>query len=128
MQDDENFDQYHTYFNYLLNNFFKNGQYELFFEKYTSLIDPYVENDPTAFCSFEDYKLAVRTLKRWVEIRSESIDKQLKGEYPSTIKEMSENEDLKIKADINIRDLGDFDDLKECQKRQSTVFQKLCAK
>ncbi len=128
MQDDENFKLYHKYFDQLLNNFFKNGQYELFFEKYTSLIDPYVENDPTAFCSFEDYKLAVRTLKRWVEIRSESIDKQLKGEYPSTIKEMNENEDLKIKADIDIRDLGDFDDLKECQKRQSAVFQKLCAK
>ena len=49
------------------------------------MIVPYVEVDPTAFCSYEDHLLAVDTLLEVCRLRSESIRGQLEGDYPITL-------------------------------------------
>ena len=49
------------------------------------MIAPYVEVDPTAFCSYEDHLLAVDTLLEVCRLRSESIRGQLEGDYPITL-------------------------------------------
>ena len=43
------------------------------------LIAPYVEKDPTAFCSYEEFEAGVATLKEFCTLRTESVQLQLAG-------------------------------------------------
>ena len=43
------------------------------------LIAPYVEKDPTAFCSYEEFEAGVAALKQFCRLRSESVRLQLAG-------------------------------------------------
>ena len=43
------------------------------------LIAPYVEKDPTAFCTYEEFRTGVETLKDFCALRSESVALQLSG-------------------------------------------------
>ena len=43
------------------------------------LIDSYVEKDPTAFCTYEEFQTGVNTLKEFCSLRTESIKLQLSG-------------------------------------------------
>ena len=43
------------------------------------LIAPYVQKDPTAFCSYEEFEAGVKTLKEFCILRSESVRLQLAG-------------------------------------------------
>lgn len=43
------------------------------------LIAPYVEKDPTAFCSFEEFQTGAETLKEFCSLRTESVELQLTG-------------------------------------------------
>lgn len=54
------------------------------------MIAPYVEKDPTAFCSYEDHRLAADTLEQVCMLRAESVRKQLDGEIPATIRGQQE--------------------------------------
>lgn len=44
-----------------------------------TLIAPYVEKDPTAFCTYEQFQTGVDTLKNFCQLRSESVALQLSG-------------------------------------------------
>ena len=43
------------------------------------LIAPYVEKDPTAFCTYEEFEAGVAALKEFCRLRSESVRLQLAG-------------------------------------------------
>ena len=43
------------------------------------LIAPYVEKDPTAFCTYEEFQTGVETLKEFCTLRTESVKLQLSG-------------------------------------------------
>ena len=43
------------------------------------LIAPYVEKDPTAFCTYDEFQTGVETLKEFCTLRSESVQLQLSG-------------------------------------------------
>ena len=43
------------------------------------LIAPYVEKDPTAFCTYAEFQSGVETLKEFCKLRSESVTLQLSG-------------------------------------------------
>lgn len=64
------------------------------------LIKPYVEKDPTAFYSSEEFELGVETLRRFCEKRSESISMQLENE------ETSRNMNYVDASDITLSDMG----------------------
>ena len=49
-----------------------------------ALIAPYVEKDPTAFCSYEEFETGIETLRSFCEKRTESVRGQLEGTIPST--------------------------------------------
>ena len=55
-----------------------------FFEETLALISPYVEKDPTAFCTYEEFLKGADTLKEFCLLRAESIRGQLDGSIPST--------------------------------------------
>lgn len=48
-------------------------------DKANQLIAPYVEKDPTAFCTYEEFQTGVETLKEFCALRSESVQLQLSG-------------------------------------------------
>ena len=80
-------------------------------------IAPYVKRDPTAFCSYEDHRLAVDTLLEVCRLRGESVRGQLSGEIPATIRGQQEQPEARLDAShIHLQDLGDFDDLRRAAK------------
>ena len=75
------------------------------------MIAPYVQKDPTSFCSYEDHKLAVDTLKSVCLLRAESVRGQLEGYFPSTLQQQLYMDAGVDASEIKLTDLGDFDDL-----------------
>ena len=78
----------------MLNWMFENDEYTVLYHQYFTeflnrvdiqsiignaydLIQSYVEKDPTAFFTYEEFELGVETLRRFCELRSESISMQL---------------------------------------------------
>ncbi len=45
-----------------------------------ALIAPYVERDPTAFCTYDEFETGVDTLRQFCTLRTESIRRQLSGD------------------------------------------------
>ena len=86
MKHDEYFARYHAYFDKLLSGYFESGRFEATLRQTEKLIAPYVQKDPTAFCSYADHQLAVDTLEQVCLLRAESIRRQLDGEIPATIR------------------------------------------
>ena len=71
---------YHEYFAEFLDTVDIQGIID---EAYT-LIKAYVEKDPTAFCTPEEFETGVETLRAFCALRTESVRGQLEGEIPST--------------------------------------------
>ncbi len=112
MKNNEYFAQYHAYFDQLLTEYFENGRYEEVVRQTQALIAPYVEADPTAFCSYGDHLLAVDTLLEVCRLRAESIRGQLEGVCPATLAQQAENPGAGVDAShVDLRNLGDFQDL-----------------
>ena len=119
MKNDSYFAQYHAYFDQLLTEYFESGRYEAVIRQIQAMIAPYVEADPTAFCSYEDHLLAVDTLLEVCRLRSESVRGQLEGDYPATLAQWAERPVFGVDAShVDLRALGDFDDLEAARERQ----------
>ena len=59
---------------------FTSGEFERLFDETVELISPYVERDPTKFCTYEEFELGAETLREFCLLRAESIGYQLAGE------------------------------------------------
>ena len=124
MKNDAYFALYHEYFDTLISDYFENGRFEATLLQTEKMIAPYIQNDPTAFCSYEDHRLAVDTLKKVCLLRAESIRGQLEGKFPSTIRGLQENPNVGVDASpIHLQDLGDFEDLENAKQKQDKTLQ-----
>lgn len=124
MKNDAYFALYHEYFDILISDYFENGRFEATLLQTEKMIAPYIQNDPTAFCSYEDHQLAVDTLKKVCLLRAESIRGQLEGRFPSTIRGQQENPNVGVDASsIHLQDLGDFEDLENAKQKQDKALQ-----
>ena len=56
-----------------------------------ALIAPYVERDPTKFCTYEEFEAGVEALDTFCTLRMESVRGQLAGSIPATSQEQEEN-------------------------------------
>ena len=83
--------QYHTYFQ----KFLDTVDAEAIISQAKALIAPYVEKDPTKFCSYDDFQLGADTLSAFCTLRSESVTAQLAG-----------NEDAVDASSINLSAMG----------------------
>lgn len=73
----------------------------------SALIAPYVEKDPSKFCSYEEFETGVDTLREFCQLRSDSIRGQLDGTIPSTSSEQQAKPSALIDAShITISDMG----------------------
>ena len=112
MKHNEIYAQYHAYFDGLIESYFESGYFEDFVALTSEMIAPYVEKDPTAFCSYEDHLLAVDTIRQFCLLRAQSVRGQLDGTIPSTIAAQAENTDSFIDASsIRLPDMGEIADL-----------------
>lgn len=96
---------YHKYFGELMKSFFDSGECEKEIERVYQMIHPYVKDDPTAFYTLDEFDTAVKTLKEFCKLRSESINKQLSGDLASTSDK--QNKDAMVDASsLNISSMG----------------------
>ncbi len=98
---DEYKEMYHSYLKQIADEYFNNGYYENLVNKIDNLISSYVENDPTAFCTYDEYKNSIPEMIKFGEDRAKSVLAQLNGEQPSTTYGT-------IESTVNMTDLGDM--------------------
>ena len=114
MQVEEYFQQYQAYFRWFLAEYVESGELSAALWQTAELIAPYVEADPTAFCSYEDHRLAVETLEQVCLLRAESARGQLEGRYPATLAQQTQRPGEGVDAShVDLRHLGDFEDLEQ---------------
>ena len=114
MQVEEYFQQYQAYFRWFLAEYVESGELSAALWQAAELIAPYVKSDPTAFCSYEDHRLAVETLEQVCLLRAESARGQLEGRYPATLAQQTQRPGEGVDAShVDLRHLGDFEDLKQ---------------
>ena len=71
------------------------------------LIAPYVEKDPTKFCTYEEFEKGVDALEQFCELRVQSVQGQLDGTIPSTTDGQSADSTNLIDAsELSISDTG----------------------
>ena len=71
------------------------------------LIAPYVEKDPSAFCSYEEFVTGVETLRSFCRMRTESVRGQLDGTIPSTdAGQKADSSSLIDASAITLSDMG----------------------
>ncbi len=74
-------------------------------EQARALIAPYVESDPSAFCSYEEFLTGADTLYTFCDLRVQSIKGQLSGEIGST--SLAQSDDTLIDAgDLDVSAMG----------------------
>lgn len=100
---------YHQYYAAFIEGYFESGHFETMLEETIALISPYIEKDPTAFCTYEEFQKGAETLREFCLLRAESISGQLDGSIPSTEEGQSADNSALIDAShISISDMGSF--------------------
>lgn len=83
------------------------GEFEKTYNRIRSQIDELVEEDPTAFYTYEEYDQAAQLLYQVVNLRAESVKGQLDGTIPSTDDGQQENSSSLIDgSDIDLSIMG----------------------
>lgn len=98
---------YHTYFDTFISEYFESGYFENLITETENLIASYVEQDPTKFCTYEEFETGVDTLKSFCLLRAESIRGQLDGTIPSISDGQQEDDSALVDASsISLTDMG----------------------
>lgn len=100
---DEYTEMYHQYFSEFLSSVDITG----IIDEAAELISPYVEKDPTKFCTYEEFEKGVSTLRSFCELRAESVSGQLDGTIPATSDGQSADSFSLVDASaIDLSDMG----------------------
>ena len=96
---------YHKYFSEFITSYFDSGYFAEMIDSVNAMISPYVEKDPTKFCTCEEFEKGIETLREFCLLRAESISGQLNGTIGST-SDTQKNETLIDAGDLQINDMG----------------------
>ena len=102
----EYLERYHGYLQQICDDYINSGVFTAQISLYSDLLAPYVEADATAFYTLEQFKTGVKTLKTFVLLRSESVQKQIQGEIPASSDARSDSDVLVDASSINLKDMG----------------------
>lgn len=93
--DEKYTDEYHRLFSEFIDEWFLDGKLVSMIEETAEMIRPYVEKDPTKFCTEDEFEAGVDVLSQFVTLRSKAVSRQLSGDdtYVET-------------EDINLSDMG----------------------
>ncbi|MGN0169648.1 MAG: CotH kinase family protein [Lachnospiraceae bacterium] len=96
---------YHQFMAEFLSEYFDSGYFEEMTDRVRTMISPYVEKDPTKFCTYEEFETGISTLKEFCLLRAQSIRGQLDGTIGST-SDTQESDTLIDAGTLNISDMG----------------------
>lgn len=88
-------EQYHTLYAEFIEKWFGNGELEKLIADTAELIRPYVEKDPTKFCTAEEFDTGIQTMQQFVTLRAEAVSRQLEGDGAAV-----------ETGDLNLSDMG----------------------
>ena len=98
---------YHQYFDQFITDYFDSGYFTQMMAQTKALIAPYVEQDPTKFCTYEEFETGFDTLEQFCLLRAQSIRGQLDGTIPATEEGQSADSSALVDASaLTISDMG----------------------
>ncbi len=105
--DEQYQESYHDFFEKFLEEFFGQEQLLTLLDQTAKLIAPYVEKDPSKFCTTEEFEAGVTALRSFLQLRAESVQGQLDGSIPSTDEGQKEDPAALVDCgDLNLSDMG----------------------
>ena len=96
---------YHSIFDSLISGYFESGKFESEIDSLYEMLYPYVEKDPSAFYSADEFTTAYKTMKEFCLLRAESIRLQLNGNLSTKSDEQDSSNQVDASG-INIRSMG----------------------
>lgn len=107
---EEYVEQYHHYFSEFISEYFDSGYFTDMIDSLSEMIAPYVEKDPTKFCTYQEFQEGAATLKEFCILRAKSISGQLNDSIPSTDTEQAQNDSSLIEGShLSISAMGAMD-------------------
>lgn len=106
--DEEYTELYHKYFSEFIEEYFESGYFETMIDEVSAMITPYVEKDPTKFCTYEEFETGISTLREFCLLRAESVRAQLDGSIGTT-SDSQESDTLIDAGNLQISDMGSMD-------------------
>ena len=86
-------EQYHALYAEFIEEWFTNGKLEKLIADTAQMLRPYVEKDPTKFCTTEEFDEGVDAIQQFVALRAEAVTSQLDGDLTAV-----ETGDLNLSA------------------------------
>lgn len=103
--------EYTEMYHELFSEFISSNRFSEIITDTANLIDPYVEKDPTKFCTYDEFQKGVTAINDFCRLRSESVKGQLDGTIPSTTDGQSVNSSALIDtSSLTISDMGTMGD------------------
>ncbi|MBR0227169.1 MAG: CotH kinase family protein [Clostridia bacterium] len=104
--DEDALAQYHETYSRFIAECIESGWLESEIARVQTMISPYVEEDPSAFYTMDEFNKAVETLQTFCAKRGESVRGQLDGTIPSTSSEQRSSSALIDASEISTADMG----------------------
>jgi len=104
-ENEEYTELYHKYFSEFIATYFDSGYFSEMIDNVNAMISPYVEKDPSKFCTYEEFEKGITTLEEFCLLRAESVSAQLGGTIGST-SDTQKSDTLIDAGDIQINDMG----------------------
>lgn len=104
--DEQMLSQYHDHFSQFIADICDSGWLTELIDSTAELIAPYVEKDPSKFCTYEQFEKGVSTLKEFCILRAESVSGQLDGTIPATTEGQTGSNALVDASSVTISDMG----------------------
>ena len=104
---EEYLEQYHQVYDEFL-KYFESGDFDAEIDRLYEMLLPYVEKDPSAFYTVDEFRTAYGTLKQFCNLRAESIRKQLDGTL-STKTDEQNSADRVDASSVTVSDMGTHD-------------------
>ena len=98
-------EMYHQIFAEFISEYFESDYFQELFDGTKEMLDPYVEKDPTKFCTYAEFEKGTDTLREFCILRAESVKGQLDGSIGATA-ETQDNSNLIDAENLEIRDMG----------------------
>ncbi|MDE6934754.1 MAG: CotH kinase family protein, partial [Oscillospiraceae bacterium] len=98
---------YHQYYQAFLDQCLESGWLRDLVDSTAAMIAPWVERDPTKFCTWEAFETGVEALKTFCDLRAQSVRGQLEGTIPSTSQGQAADSSALVDASgLDLADMG----------------------
>ncbi|MGN0578178.1 MAG: CotH kinase family protein, partial [Ruminiclostridium sp.] len=102
-------EEYTEIYHERLSELVENTDFASLIDRTAALISPYVEKDPTKFCTYEEFEKGVSAIKEFCLLRAESVKGQLSGAIPSTEEGQSADSSALVDTgSLSLTDMGNM--------------------